>query len=356
MGSLIPMSNFNELGPGLALGEALTPLAKAAIVVRVMIEDGIDVPLSELPDELQDALIWQMSRMRSIDRDVVEQVVDEFVNTTERIGLAFSGGLQGAYSKLEGKMSVNSESRVRQQLGLVSAGDPWDLIAEIENDQIVKVLMTESIEVGSILLSKLKVIKAAELLGMIPGPRARRVAYAMSQTAGVTPSLVLAIGRTLLEQLSKRQVFAFERSPVDRVGAILNSTQATTRDDILAGLDETDIGFAKEVRKAIFTFANIPTRIDPRDIQKITRKVDAKLLLTALAYSTAANADDPTCAFIYANLSQRMAQQLKEEAEGLGSIKEKDAEIAVSAIVQAIRDLEAAGEISLVAEAEEVSD
>ena len=36
-------------------------------------------------------------------------------------------------------------------------------------------------------------------------------------------------------------------------------------DEVLEGLDAEDAGFAEEVRRAIFTFANIPARIDPRN-------------------------------------------------------------------------------------------
>ena len=54
--------------------------------------------------------------------------------------------------------------------------------------------------------------------------------------------------------------------------------------------------------------------------------------------------------FILSNMSQRMATQMKEEAEALGKVKERDGEDAMNAVVAVIRELEAAGEIFLVAE------
>jgi len=60
------------------------------------------------------------------------------------------------------------------------------------------------------------------------------------------------------------QVMAFDEGPVELVGTILNSSTTLTRDDMLEGLQETDKTFSTTVHKAIFTFANIPTRVISR--------------------------------------------------------------------------------------------
>ncbi len=120
---------------------------------------------------------------------------------------------------------------------------------------------------------------------------------------------------------------------------------------MLEGLASEDQGFADQVRRAIFTFANIPDRIDPRDVAKIVRGVDAAQLITALAAATA-EAEAAAAEFILGNMSQRMATQLREEIEGLGNVKAKDGEAAMTAVVAVIRELEAAGDILLVAEEE----
>ena len=143
---------------------------------------------------------------------------------------------------------------------------------------------------------------------------------------------------------------AFSSGPVERVGAILNHAAAGTRDDVLSGLDEQDAAFAEQVRKAIFTFANFPTRIEPRDIPKVLRAIEQPRLVTAL---TAVGAEDPSAAFILTNISQRMAATLREEIEARGPVKPRDAEEAMAAVVSAIRELQAAGEITLITADEE---
>jgi flagellar motor switch protein FliG len=151
----------------------------------------------------------------------------------------------------------------------------------------------------------------------------------------------------LLAQLDSAPPKAFDTGPVERVGAILNYAAANTRDSVLEGLDEQDADFADQVRKAIFTFSNIATRIDARDIPKILRNVDQAKLVTALA--GAKGAAEKSVEFILSNISQRMAGSIRDEMKNLGKVKDKDAEEAQSAVVTAIREMESAGEIFLVA-------
>ncbi len=222
-----------------------------------------------------------------------------------------------------------------------ATGDPWETITGLDPLRLLPVLEEESVEIAAVLLSKLKVSTAAELLGKLPGPRARRVAYAVSLTGAIEPDVVEKIGRSLAEQLDAQPLKAFADGPVERVGAILNFSPAATRDEVLQGLDEDDAAFAAEVRKAIFTFSNIPQRLDPRDIPKVTKDLDQVQLITALAFATGEM--EKVVEFILGgSMSKRMAEQLREEMENVGTVKPAEGgEAAMNAVVAAIRELEA---------------
>lgn len=326
----------------------LTRKQKAAIIVRLLSSEGTKLPLSELSDDQQTALAEAIAAMRVVDRATLYAVVEEFCTELEAVGLAFPGGLDGALKLLEGQISSSAATRIRRMASGTSRADPWERVAGLSADLLLPVLLEESIEVGAVMLSKLSVSKSAELLGKVPPERARRLAYAVSLTGNVAPETVLRIGAALAGQLDAAPSKAFETGPVERVGAILNFSPAATRDSVLKGLDEDDKVFADEVRKAIFTFANIPVRIEPRDIPKILRAVDQARLILALAGSK--GDAEKTANFILANMSQRMAQNLRDEMANLGKVKEKDVEEAMNEIVAAIRELESKGEIFLVAE------
>lgn len=329
----------------------LTARQKAAIIVRLLLAEGAPLRLRDLPDEHQVALTQEMGRMRLVDRDTMLTVATEFAAQVASVGVTFAGGIDAALAAVDGHVSDQALARLRRAAGLGDGADPWQLIAGMAPEALIPVLQDESPEVCAILLSKLPVARAANMLGQVQGDRARRIACAVSRTGTVAPEAVERVGHSLAAQLATRPRSAFASPPVDRVGAILNASTATLRDELLRGLDETDRGFAEQVRRIIFTFAHIPVRIPPRDVPKIARAVDQTVLVTALAGAGPPEAE--AAEFILANMSQRLAGSLREEMTGLGRVREKDAEAAMGAVVAAIRDLESSGEITFLSQDED---
>lgn len=335
-----------------APGGAVAPVTlsgpeKAAIIVRLMAGAGAKLSLHTMPETVQADLIRQVARIGNVPPDVVQAVADEFAEMVETAAMLGTGGLQEAISLLGDSVDAGVAARLRQQSFAAEGTDPWSRIAEKEAETLLPVVEAESIEVGAVILSKLGVSTAAELLGLLPGDTARRITYAVSQISGIQPSVVRRIGLALADILEIQPARAFSEGPVERVGAILNSSRGMTRDAVLAGLDEDDADFAEEVRRAIFTFANIPERIAPRDVPKITRQVEQDVLVRALA---AAQPQLPDAVeFILGAMSQRMAEALRGEIEDLGEVDEEAGDEAIGALIAVIRQLEADGEIHLVA-------
>ncbi len=351
LSSLMPLEQPQPFVAPVAHAPALTRRQKAAIIVRYALSQGVEIRLSGLPENLQTELVHQMSGLKVVDQATIDAVVEEFVQSFENTGLRFPQELRDTLDMMQPALSSELVMRLRKQAGLSIHSDPWSRLGEIDTDALVPVLEAESVEVAAVVLSKLKVSKSAEILGKLPGDRARRIAYAISLTGSIAPAIVTRIGHTIAEQFDASPQAAFTDGPVERVGAILNFSPASTRDEVLDGLDKDDQGFAAEVRKAIFTFANIPDRIDPRDIPKILREIDQEQLVIALA--GVSGPTERSRDFIFENMSKRMAEQLQEEVREKGDVKPADAEAAMTSIVITIRELEAAGEIFLVAADEE---
>lgn len=346
---IIPASRFARVD---AAPRELNAREKAAVIVRLLLAEGSPLQITSLPEHMQAALAEQMGHMRMIDRSTLGAVVAEFIGAIEQVGLSFPGGIEGALTMMDGHISSNAAKRLRRMAGASLKADPWDNIITLEAERLLPILNAESVEVAAVMLSKLPVPKAADLLGKLPGERARRVAFAVSMTANTDPETVRRIGLSLAGQLDNQPARAFDSDPVDRVGAILNVSPAFTRDDVLKGLEETDAAFAEQVRRAIFTFVHIPTRLAARDVPKLVRAVEPVALVTALAGAQSDAAHLAAAEFILANMSQRMSQSLREEMETRGTVKEKDAELAMNSVITAIRQLEATGEIVLIRDEE----
>lgn len=322
----------------------LSQREKAAIIVRFLLNEGAELSLSDLPEDLQGDLAQVMGNMRHVDRQTLASVVMEFASELEAVGLCFPRGLSGALSALEGQISPVTAQRLRKEAGVRLAGNPWDRLSGLSIEDLIEVVERESTEISAVLMSKLDVAKAAELLGELPGDQARSIAYAMSLTSGITPEAVERIGLSLACQLEDAPARAFDKGPESRVGEILNYSAAVTRNDVLSGLDETDEDFATAVRKAIFTFADIPARMFERDVPNVLRDAPQDVLVTALAGATDATTS-PVAEFFLGNISARLADQIREDVEDRGTVSAKDAEAAQTQLVGIIRQQAEAGTI-----------
>ncbi|MDQ2067729.1 hypothetical protein Q9295_15235 [Xinfangfangia sp. CPCC 101601] len=231
------------IAPGGSVAHLLSARQKAAVIVRYLIGEGASIPLTKLPEKMQQTLAEQMGAMRLVDKQTLDAVLEEFLEQIDAVGLAFPGGLEGALSLMDGHISQSTASRLRRKAGMNARHDPWERLVALPVPQLLPVIEEEAVEVSAVVLSKLPVTKAAELLGRLPGEKARRIAFAVSLTGSIEPETVRRIGIAVLNQIDSKPARAFETGPGERVGAILNISPAATRDEVLQGLGSGPIDY-----------------------------------------------------------------------------------------------------------------
>ena len=341
------MQMLGQISTSSPVPSSLSRRRKAAMIVQLLFRDGDGLPINRLPPKLQEALAREMGAIKLVDRDTVSAVADEFVSELEAVGLVAGGDTLRALEALGDKIDPELAERIRNDVIAERKGDPWPLVAALSEDDLVDLLNKQSLQIGGIVLSKLDVKTAASVLGKLDGARARRITFGMSQTKNVSPETVLRIGKSLVEEHCRKPAIAFQHGPDSRLGEILNNSPALTRDDVLDGLTERDETFAEDVRKKIFTFADIPVRLKPNDIAICLRNVDNDDLNTAIAAALAgAEGDKKGADYILSNMSQRMADQIREAAEELGKVSKDAGEKAMNAVTTVIRDMVTDGLIS----------
>ena len=126
------------------------------------------------------------------------------------------------------------------------------------------------------------------------------------------------------------------------VAEILNRTGRSTEKAVLERLDAQDPELAEEVRNQMFVFDDI-AKLTDREIQMVLREVDTKDLAVALKGGSEEMQDR-----ILSNMSERVGTMLKEEMEFSGPVRMSDVEDVQLRIVQTVRQLEEAGQITIV--------
>jgi flagellar motor switch protein FliG len=326
----------------------ITRSRKAAMVVQLLLRSGGDLPLSQLPEAAQARLTRELGALNIIDKATLNSVAQEFARELADVALTAPGSFEAALKSLDRRISAATVARLREEAAAQSGSDPWTIVLALPAEEMLPITDAESAEVCAIFLSKLPTSKAAILLGLMPGDRARRIAYAMSKTTNVTSDTIGRIGTGLAQHYCGASLPAFSESAEQRIGAILNSPPASTRDKVLEGLLSQDPTFGESVRKAIFTFADIPARLAIADVPKVLRDIDQTDLVRALASATEMGGLLALAvAHLLDNMSTRMADNLREEMSEAGKIKQSDAEAAQTAVVTAIRAAADAGTITL---------
>ena len=319
---------------------------KAAIVVSLLLQNGADMPLSRLPSDLQTDLTHQMAELRLVDQKTLKSVIDEFTRELDAIGLSAVGGLENALTLLEGKISQSTIHQLRKDAGVELVVNPWARIKALNTSELLPFVQKESLEVSAVLISKLDIQKAAEILAQLPGEHARGISYAISMTDNITPASSERIGQSLIAQLDNRPERVFEKSPVERIGMILTVTSQKIRDEVLSGLSQTNPELSDLVRKSMFTFDNISERLSAKDIPQIVRSIDHEDVVKGLAYAKEQNSSK-TVDFIISSLPKRLGETLLEDIANLEKIPPTEGEQAITTLIASLQKMLANGEIYL---------
>ncbi|WP_090523032.1 FliG C-terminal domain-containing protein [Paracoccus isoporae] len=330
----------------MTLEPMLTSRQKAAVIVRLLVGEGETLSLGGLPAAAQAELAQEMALMGMVDRDTRDQVVAEFCDALEQVGVTFPDGLDRTLDVLGGTLSPDITDRLRRISAMAGKSDPWARIAALPPAQIAQLAAAEATEIAAVLFSKLPAAISAASLALLPAERARQIAAAMSLTGRVEEPALRRIGMALLHATEGMARPAIGDAPVETVGAILNLTPSARREEVLDGLDQDNAEFARALRKAIFTWAQIPQRVDPRDVPRIIREIEPVTLRQALSARDGADAD--AAAFILGALPSRMADGLRDDIAEAGRVKDSEIEAATGEITQAIRRMEAAGDLYLI--------
>ena len=131
-------------------------------------QQGVDLPLSRLPSELQSELTELMGELRIVDRQTLSEAADEFADELDAVGLSLSGGLEGALSLLESKIRKETGRKLRLEAGVCRFSTPWDRLRALSVEDLAPIVANEGIEVVAVLLSKLEVAELPEFLVRSP--------------------------------------------------------------------------------------------------------------------------------------------------------------------------------------------
>ena len=322
----------------------LTGVQKVAVVLMQMNHEAAAKVMAHFTEAEAEDIAAEIMKMRSVNPDLAEKIMDEFHAIAVKGRVHARGGRDLAARMLEASFGAERAGSLMDRMDSTMAGKSFEFLDTVESAQILGMLDGELPETIALVLAHLRPASASGVMGGLPEVARADVAQAIATMGSATPEAVSIVSDVLKVRAG---AVVTPRETVEIVGGvqplvdIINRSDVATEKALLASLDERDPELAAEVRARMLTFADI-VKLEAKHIQQILRGIDVTILATAMK-----GASEPVLDAIRKNVSERNREILEAEIKNAGPVRMKQVEESRAEVVQAIRALEATGDISV---------
>lgn len=331
--------------------EELGGAQKAAVLLIALGVDAAGNVLKRLDDQEVEQISIEIARLRNVSSEVVEMVLTEYHDMAIAQNYIAQGGV--GYAR-EALVKALGEERAEEVLMRVEAAmevSAFHLLQTVETDQLSGYLRKEHPQTAALILSHLNPVKAGDIINRFENELQTEILYRLATMNKTSPDMLNDIESVIRQQLGS--VFGAELSSsggVEKVADILNGVNRSTEKDILGAIEDRDPELAESIKRLMFVFEDL-INVHDRDLQRLLTEVDQRDLAMALKAAPDALKDK-----ILGNVSQRVANGIREDLELMGPVRVADVEEAQRTIIDAAQRLEDDDEIVLTRTAEDMID
>jgi len=317
---------------------------KAAIfLVAVGDELGKKILQNLAEGDLQ-RLTEEIADLRGVPPDLSLEVIDEFHEMLGTQQFMIHGGLDYATKLL---VDTFGQQRAEDLLGLVkraqeASQSDLTVLQRVDPQQLGKFLESEHPQTIAVVLAHLDAKRGSTVIDSLSEERRveaiRRLA-AMRQFSPEMAQRVAMILHRRLENMGDTGRKAY--SGFKAVADLLNRMESEETKKILDEIEAADVAMALNIRNLMFTFDDLVT-IPPASIREIVAAADKRQLALALR-----GASEDLRSHVFAAMSSRAADMLKEDMEVMGPVRAREVAGAQHEILALARNLEGEGKVIL---------
>ena len=320
---------------------SVSGLRKAAVMLMTLPEDDAAQLLAKLGTKYAEQVSIEIAKISSISADEQQAVMNEFADVSPTSFSGSQGGLEIARTLVEkafGKNATGTLDTVRQSIEAL----PFGFLQKVDSQNLLTFIIDEHPQTIALILSHLSPAQAASIMAGLPSDRQLSVIRRVATMGQTNPDIIREVERGLENRMSSVMSQQFENAGgVPSVAEILNVTDRATERSLLENLAQEDPDLVEEIRRLMFVFEDI-CKFPDKDVQTVLKNVESSQWAMALK-----GASDDLKQKILGNMSSRAADTLREEMEYLGPVRLSAVEQTQQQIVDVIRRLEDAGEITM---------
>ena len=313
---------------------------KAATVIVALGADKASQIYRYMDPEDVEQLTIEVAKLGFLDSSVTEEILNEFHQMCMTNKAVTEGGLEYARAVLEKAYGAQAADDLLSKVTKSLKNREFAFMNKADVKALFSALQGERPQTIALVLSYVDADKAAGVVAQLDEKRQIQVVESIAKIDSVSPAAIKIVEAEMSKKFSSIVTSANVKvGGIDYVADVMNNLDRASEKNIFDGLAAYDQELADEIRKRMFVFEDIIT-MDDRSIQRFVRDCDARDLVLALKGSNAEVAEK-----LFANMSTRMAQNIKDDLEITSNVRIKDVQDAQQRIVDIIRDLEEKGEI-----------
>src|SRR4030081_2217635 len=321
-------------------GEKLSGPKRAAILMLALGEQYGGKVWAMLDDDEVRELSMVMSTLGTVEAEVVEDLLLEFVSRMSASG-ALMGTFDGTERLLQLYLPADRATGIMDEIRGPAGRNMWEKLSNVQEEVLANYLKNEYPQTIAVVLSKLKPEHAARVLAILPEDLALDVVGRMLKMEAVQKEVIERVEQTLRTEFMSNLSQTRRRDAHEVMAEIFNNFDRQTETRFMTSLEDDNRESAERIKALMFTFDDL-IRLDTGSAQTLMRHIDKDKLAVALK-----GAGDPVREFFMSNMSTRAAKMLLDDMAALGPVRLRDVDEAQALLVNLAKDLAAKGEIML---------
>lgn len=286
-----------------------------------------------------------MANIKNVSKEKYNSVINNFFDRVEQqtsIGVSSNNYIESVLVKALGEEKA---STVLDKIFVDGVGGNkrgLETLKWLEPKGVADIIKNEHPQIISLIISYLDSEQAAEVLKYFDDKTRVDLIMRIASQDSVQPVVFEELNNVLEKIFQGTSISASKEVGGVKVAAnIMNFVDSANEQKLMSSIKENDTDLATQIQDLMFVFDDLYD-IDDRGMQTLLREVNNETLLIALKGCTEKVRDK-----IFANMSQRAAELLKDDLEAKGPVRLSDVELAQKEILVIARRLADDGQIVL---------
>ncbi len=322
---------------------------RAAVLLLTLGENNAAEVLKHMgPKEVQKIGV-AMASLGNVGKDQVVGVLDGFLEEIEQGTSLGIGSDEYIRNALTQALGGDKAGAVIDRILMGANTKGLDTLKWMDPRGVADIIRYEHPQIQSIVLSYLDPDQGAQVLAILPENTQADIVMRIAALESVQPAALQELNDIMESQFLRGSATKSQNiGGVKKIADIMNFLEGSIESRVMEAVKENDEDLGQEIQDLMFVFDNL-IEVDDRGVQAILREISTDILVLAMK-----GADDDIKEKIFANMSKRAAELMRDDLEAMGPVKLSEVEGAQKEVLTVARRMAESGEITLGSSGEEM--